>query len=105
MRIGKLRHRLDLQSVAVTLNSFGESVYTYESYDTVWGALSPLSGLELEAGRQIHAEVQHKAVIRYNADVKPTDRIATKGRSLEVVAVLNDDERDVMQTLLLTEVV
>lgn len=105
MRAGTLRHRLELQSATSAADSMGEMIQTFATYATVWGSLSPLSGRELEAGKQINAEIEHQAVIRYNSSVKPYHRIVAKSRTFDIVSILNTDERNKMQTLMLKEVV
>lgn len=105
MAIGRLRHRLQLQAATETRNSYGEAILTYATYKTAWGMLTPLKGRELEVAHQVNAEVDYKAEIRHNSDIKPADRIVAKERTFEIVSILNQDERDIRQTLMLKEVV
>jgi len=47
VRIGKLRHRIALQSITTAKNAFGEDIPTWATYSTVWGSVEPLTGREL----------------------------------------------------------
>lgn len=60
--------------------------------DTVWAAVQPLSGKELEHAQAIKAQINTKIVIRYHAGVTPASRIKFNGRLFHVVSVINTDE-------------
>lgn len=104
-KTGSLRHRLTLQSNTPTVDSVGGQVDSYATYATVWGSLRPMRGKELINAQQIFAEVDHKAVIRYNATIAPTNRVLFDSRIFEVLAILDWDEMKVWQELSLKEVV
>ena len=92
--VGKLRQRLHLESSTPTRNSVGEEVDNWEAYDVVWGEVVPLSGRELFQARQVEAEVTHRVTIRYRDGVSPKHRVIHKNRTLEVVSVLDREERE-----------
>ncbi len=94
MNIGKLRHRLILKSPTQTQGATGEITVTFSTSTTVWGSLRPLTGKEVEAAHQVNEEVNYRAVIRYNGDIKSEWRISHDSKTYEVVTVLNYDEKD-----------
>ena len=47
MRIGTLRHRVELQEPVENQDGYGEAERTYTTYATVWASVEPLSGREL----------------------------------------------------------
>lgn len=104
MRIGRLRHRLALQTETQTQGATGEVTSTYATATTVWGSLVPLSGRELETAKQISEEITYKAVIRYYSGLASEYRISHDSRTFEIVNIRNFEERDIFQELMLKEV-
>ena len=94
MDIGKLRHRLILQSPTQTQGSTGEPVITYSTSETVWGSLRPMTGKEISAANQISEEINYRAIIRYNGNIASEWRISHDSKTYEVVSILNIDEID-----------
>ena len=103
--VGKLRHRITLTAATDDQDGFGEDQLTYAAYAIKWASVRPMQGTELENAQQISAVATHKIRIRYNADVKPLDRITFKTRTFEIVHVLNFQERNIYQDILAKEVV
>jgi SPP1 family predicted phage head-tail adaptor len=137
MRAGDLRHRITIQSVADTQNSYGEGIPSYTDLITVWAQISPLSGKELDLtnSKTLTAIASHKIIIRYNPNINITNRIkwgtdqlgfdnldddqfqqldndefmnlgdtsSTGTRYFAINNILNKDYRNIMQTLLVTE--
>jgi head-tail adaptor len=71
---GKLRHRIDIQSVATTLTSpYNEDtteVWTTDRVDRA--SVSPLTGRELVEAAQVNADVTHKVTMRYVPNLTST---------------------------------
>jgi len=106
--IGKLRHRVTIQTFTTVEDSFGGTYQTWlpltdsdhedfsqSDYDnaTVWGSVGPIRGREFWDAKQSNSEVEGKAVIRYRDDVTPNNRLWFKGRPLKILSVLNPAER------------
>ena len=104
MQAGKLNKRISLTALSETTNSFGEQTGSYASYATVWAAIEPLSGRELEHAQQISAEITHKITVRYNSSVTSKHRITYGSRTFEIEAVLNPDERNEQLVLMCKEI-
>lgn len=93
MRAGRLRHRVELQSLDQVQDSFGEQVKSFTTYATVWAEVNPLKGKEIEAAQQIFAEAECKIVIRYDERVTETDKIVFDGQDYEIGDVRDPYER------------
>ncbi|OQY26233.1 MAG: hypothetical protein B6244_14135 [Candidatus Cloacimonetes bacterium 4572_55] len=104
MNTGRLRHRLALQVETQSQGATGEVASSYATDTTVWGALSPVSGREMEQARQISEEITYKAVIRYYSSLTTEYRILYDSRVFEIANIQNFNERNIYQILLLKEV-
>lgn len=109
MRAGALRHQLTFESpAAATQNAYGEKLSgTWTEQGTVWGAVSPLAGRELEHARQTHATVTHRIVVRYHATLAftPTWRVKFGSRYFGIESVLKTGEINHEIVMLATEIV
>jgi head-tail adaptor len=114
MRAGRLRHRVTLKQPATqTANAANEAIGTPATVssaagDGKWAAdVRPLSGTEGESGRQVQAGVTHEIRMRYSPGtaIVPTWLVVHDSRDLEVVSVLNVNERDHELILLAREMV
>ena len=100
MRSGRLRHRLDLQQLTETRGSMGGITKSFTTQDTVWGAIEPVSGKEYLATDQTQNETMVRIVIRYHATIDETWRVLNDSIAYSIVAVLNENNRDRMLTLM-----
>jgi SPP1 family predicted phage head-tail adaptor len=104
MKVGKLRHRVSLQSPTATANDYGEKIAAWTTYATVWAEIKPLQGRELENAQQISEKCDYEVFIRYNTGVLSTHRVIYGSRTFEIQAVLNLEERNEILKLICTEV-
>ena len=105
MRAGRLRHRVKLQSVSETPDSYGERTETWATYATVWASIRPVSGREVVEATQVGGEVQTLIEIRYNSSVTVKDRVKFGTRLFDINHVANPENRNEKQRLTCTEVV
>ena len=103
MEGGKLRHRAELQSFAETRDDYGQAIKSYATFATVWARVEPLTGRELIEAQQLNSRVTHKVTIRHQPFAKPISRILFKTRPLEVVSVLDKDERRIEMKIICIE--
>ena len=104
MRIGRLRHRLELQEKSVTgRDSFGAEQITWVTKQIVWGSIEPLSGNEYFAAKQTQAAISHRVKIRYNSAINTKWRIKFGTRIFEIESIINRNERNEEQTLICSE--
>ena len=93
MRIGTLRHKVEIQALTVTEDAIGNQVEEWTKVADVWAAVEPLQGDEKLAAAYIQAETTHKVTIRYLAGITPANRILFGSRTLEIESVRNLEER------------
>lgn len=101
--IGKLRHRVTIQSESTTADGGGGFTLAWTDVTTVWAAVEPLKGAERLRGQQLEAAVTHKITIRHRSDVTTKQRLKFGTRLFNVRAVINPDERDRWLELLCEE--
>lgn len=103
MRIAKLRHRLTIQSLILSDDGYGGSDEVVSDVATVWGSIDPVKGGEYYKAQQVNSEVTHKATIRYRSDITAAMRISFGGRTFEILAVMDPEERHEILELLCKE--
>jgi SPP1 family predicted phage head-tail adaptor len=92
-RIGRLRHKIQLQRPPTELDSLGrkDRDADWTTYRRPWAEVRELSGREIEIAHQINAQSSHLVTIRFLAQLEETHRIMFRGRTLEIKAKLDDD--------------
>lgn len=104
MDIGKLRHRVTLESYEVMKDSIGAEKRTWRQMTTVWASIEPVSGRELIAIGMEKAEVTTKVTIRYRKNIGPNIRIRFRERIFEVISTINPEERNILLSLMCKEI-
>ena len=95
MNAGDLRHRVTIERPdRATDPRTGQAVPTWSAVATVWAAVRPRSAGETEQAKQTVHTVTHEVRLRYTADLTADCRLVLNGRRLNVVSVVNVDERD-----------
>lgn len=90
MDIGKLRHRVTLQTVTETADGFGgASVQTWADTATLWGEVRPLTGREFANAHLLQGEISTRIRLRYRAGIVPKQRITWDGHTYDIIAVLD----------------
>lgn len=105
MEIGRLRHRITLMRQINEINDFGATITKWKSITTVWAEVKPLSGREYFSAQQVQSEITTQIWLRHLDGIKPSMRVKFGKRSLEIVAVLNTQERNVSLQLMCKEAV
>ncbi len=94
MQAGRLRHRITIQNFTSTKDDFGQPIESWSTFAAVWASVEPLTGREYFQAQQTQAETSYRVRIRYRAGVVPTMRVIHGSRTLEILAVLNAEERN-----------
>lgn len=89
MNIGKLRHRIIIQTQRNRPSEYGAVVAEWHDLHTAWAEVKPISGREYFSAQQVQSEVTTQIWIRYRDGIEPTMRVAHKGKLYEIVSVLN----------------
>jgi len=106
MRVGRLRHRLAIESRgenSPSRTSTGAVDYSWSTLATVWGSLEPLQGRRLEIAQATHEKVTVESMIRYRSDVTAGMRIAFGDKYYLIDAVINPELRNRYLRLLCEE--
>jgi SPP1 family predicted phage head-tail adaptor len=92
MKIGDLRHRIELQSYTDFMDVYGKPVRAWATYATIWAQISPISSGESINGLQLNANTTHAILVRYRTDIQPNHRIVFGDRTFNIQGVRNLDE-------------
>lgn len=98
-RIGNLREQIVLQHFTTITNEYNEQIQVWQDIATVYARVEPVKGGEGIGAGQLQAYDEHHVHIRHRSDVGPTWRVQHRGRTLEILSVLNLDERRRFLTL------
>jgi len=101
--IGKLRHRVTIQSYTATKNNFGEEIRVWNKFAEVSASIEPLSGKELFTAQQLHAEATTQMIIRYIQGLDTSMRVLFGTRIYDILHVSNKEERNIAMYLLCKE--
>lgn len=97
-RAGKMRFRVDLQRVTQTIDSVGQPQEVWNTIATVWAHIETVNpigaGREFAKADALGADIQTCVIMRYVVPITPKDKILYNGRELEIVSVVNTDERN-----------
>lgn len=100
MKIGRLRHRIELQ-----WNSPGqrdENGYLipgsggWVTEATMWGSVDSISGREFVASAAQQATVTWRIVVRHQTTISAEKRLVSGGRIFNIRAILPDNKRQQM---------
>jgi len=91
--IGRLRHRLTLESASRTPDGGGGASETWTTVAEVWAEITPSGGTEVVDADALTGRVSHEIVFRYRADVAPVMRLRRGTRLFDIAAVIDIDER------------
>jgi SPP1 family predicted phage head-tail adaptor len=86
MRIGRLRHRLELQSATMVQDASGEETETWATIDTIWGNVAPVGRAErfVSGADQQLATITHRVEIRYRTNITNEMRFKWGARILDI---------------------
>ena len=103
LSIGKLRHRITIQTYTASKNSFGEEIKLWTDYARVSASIEPLSGKELFTAQQLHAETTTQIIIRYLEGMNTSMRILFGTKVYDILHISNKEERNIAVYLLCKE--
>jgi SPP1 family predicted phage head-tail adaptor len=103
MNIGRMRHRVILQSKTSTQDGTGAPIDTWATEKTIWVDISPLNSREYWAAQQVQSDVTHKVSMRYYSGIQPHWRVKYGTRVFDITSVINVGERNEYHILLCRE--
>jgi SPP1 family predicted phage head-tail adaptor len=90
---GKLRERVTVQIASGTTNALGETVLAWSNSSAVWASVEGVSAREALLAGQQETSVTHKVRLRYLPGLTQRDRFAWRGRTLNIISLLEYDNR------------
>ena len=75
MPVGKMRQRLEIQSITRSSDGGGAATLTWSTTATVFGYIEPYGGNKTVFGDQIEGPITHRIHLRYRSDVTFKNRI------------------------------
>lgn len=91
--IGHMRERVQIQRVTNTRDVMGGLIETWTTIYTAFAMVDPISASEQYRRQQIQAAAEWEITIRFNNDIRPTDRVIWRDRTFQITGVLNQDMR------------
>lgn len=92
-RTGALRHRLAIEAPIRADDGGGGANLSWSVVADVWAAIRPLLVGEKIAGETLQANVTHLVVLRSIDGIGPEMRFRYGARTLQIVGIIDDDER------------
>jgi SPP1 family predicted phage head-tail adaptor len=90
---GKLRERVTVQQSSASRNSLGEAVLSWSDFATVWASVEGVSAREVLAAGQQDTTVSHRVRLRYLTGLTQNMRFSWRGRTLDIVSLLEHGNR------------
>lgn len=90
---GKLRDRVTVQIASGTTNALGETVLAWSNSTSVWASVDGVTAREALTAGQQDVSVTHKVRLRFLPGLTQQMRFAWRGRTLEIVSLLEHGNR------------
>ena len=105
---GQLNHRVRIQRPIVSKDMLGAPTQGWTDVGTVWADIQPISGREARIADRVAAEVTHQITVRFQDAFSAPKAVAQlrvlyRRRVFAIHAALNEDEANVVVTLLASE--
>jgi SPP1 family predicted phage head-tail adaptor len=93
MDAGKLDKQITIQVRTLDQDASGQQTETWSTFATVYANIKPLIGRDYLAAKQLTDEISHDVTIRYRRGIKPKMRIFYLGRYMEIISIIDAEER------------
>ena len=103
MPIGKMRHRVNIQTLARVADSMGGNSHSYSTTVQVWGMVEPLVGSESVEGGQIEAKQRYRITLRYNSNLSVDDRLNYDSKDFRIISIQKKFDIDKYQVVIAEE--
>lgn len=95
MKIGRLRHLVDIEKQTETRSATGDVIVTWTAVASdVWAGIEPLRGREYFAAKQFNSEIEARIILRYRDDVTAKMRIVHGSDEYYIDSIINLNARD-----------
>lgn len=99
MDAGTLRDRVTVQRASGNRNRMGESISEWTAFEVVWASVQGVSAREFLLAGQQQVEVSHRVKMRYLTGLTPQMRLSWRGRTLEIISILEHENRSVHELI------
>lgn len=93
MMIGKLRHKIQIQSPSRRDEEGGGAEITWQTEAEAWARIEPLSGREEVSAEKRRGRLRHTVTLRWRPGLGPTQRLLHGRRVLDIESVADPDGR------------
>lgn len=99
LNAGTLRDRVTVQQASENRNRLGESISEWTAFEVVWASVQGVSAREFLLAGQQQVEVSHRVKMRYLTGLTPQMRLSWRGRTLEIISILEHENRSVHELI------
>lgn len=96
----KLSHKITIYKKSITQDAELNAVEDWLQWRTLWSSPMPKTGKEYYKLNVVNSEITEVFEVRYIKGITPHDRIKFKCKYLEIIDVINKEERN--ETLIIT---
>ena len=93
MNAGDLRERVTVQTPTESRNRLGESIATWATFAEVWASVNGVTAREFLLAGQQQTEISHRVQMRYLTGLTQQMRISWRGRTFEIISILERENR------------
>ena len=105
VRAGDLRHLATFKNPTLVTSDGDTTLEPFVEDFQAWVQMQPLGGTEETVGDQFQVSRSHLVTMRYDSRVMERMQMTARGRKLEILSMLNVEERDVEMQLTCRELV
>jgi SPP1 family predicted phage head-tail adaptor len=103
IRSGELRHRITIMQPSTDRDESGELLPPVE-FAQRWASIDAMTGQQFYRAQQFSSQANYQIGIRYLPGALPKMTVLFKGRTFEILYVLNEQERSIKTTLYCREI-
>jgi SPP1 family predicted phage head-tail adaptor len=93
IRPGELRERVTVQVASGTTNALGETVLAWSDSSAVWASVEGVSAREALLAGQQETTISHRVRLRYLPGLNQQMRFSWRGRTLDIISLLEHSNR------------
>lgn len=93
IRPGELRERVTVQVASGTTNALGETVLAWSDSSAVWASVEGVSAREALLAGQQETTISHRVRLRYLPGLNQQMRFSWRGRTLDIISLLEHNNR------------
>jgi SPP1 family predicted phage head-tail adaptor len=103
MNAGMFKHPILLLKPEIIKDDLGQEDIQWTEFKTLWAAIKTMQGREYFAAAATHSENTSRFIVRYTEDIDSSMKFLFKGKTHEIISVINDDEANKTLTIIAKE--